>query len=238
MTILAHDLRNQISPIPLRLNILRRRAQRDGRDPDVRDLDLVLRAVSRLVNLVGDILDVSRLEHGLFRWEANPLDVVAAARSAAEELSTPRQQIHVCERLPTPMRVLADAQRIRQCLDNLLSNAVKHSPAGGSILVEIASERDHEGAWWMRVDVVDDGPGIPAEVLPRVFERYVTGDASRGLGLGLHLAKRIAELHGGTLTVTSTPGRGSRFSLLLPCCADAMPDDAAGVHEDRPPELH
>ncbi len=113
--------------------------------------------------------------------------------------------------------VPADAARLRQCLDNLIANAIEQSPAGGTVTVVIATQTQAEGEY-ARVEIIDERPGVSAEILPHIFDRLRTGKPQRGgLGLGLYLAKRIAELQGGDLTVQSTVGEGARFMLGLPC---------------------
>ncbi len=118
--------------------------------------------------------------------------------------------------------VLADAARIRQCIDNLVVNAIEQSPHGGTVTVVIATETQPQGEY-ARVQVIDEGPGVPPDLLPQIFERHTTSKARvGGLGLGLFLAKRIAKLHGGEISVESKPGSGARFTLSLPCQLDAL----------------
>jgi two-component system, OmpR family, sensor kinase len=94
---------------------------------------------------------------------------------------------------------------------------MKHSPETAPVKITVRRERYEHGER-ARVDIADKGPGVPPEILPRLFERFVTGEARRGgTGLGLYLAHRIAVMHGGDLTVASTLGEGTRMSLLLPC---------------------
>jgi signal transduction histidine kinase len=112
------------------------------------------------------------------------------------------------------MVVIADADRVRQSLENLLANAVKYSPPGKAVHVSISAE--HEAAAFAVVEVSDEGPGIPPELLPRLFERFSAGPDSTGLGLGLHLAHCITRAHGGELVVQSSAGNGTRFRLMLP----------------------
>ena len=115
----------------------------------------------------------------------------------------------------------ADPHRARQCVENLLSNALKHSPEHAPVTVVVSREKQ-EPREMAVVQVIDEGPGVPPEVLPRMFERFVTGSQkSGGVGLGLYLAKRVAQLHGGDVKLESAPGKGARFTLTLP------------IHEDQ-----
>jgi signal transduction histidine kinase len=213
VTILAHDLRNFVSPIFARLQLIQRRAAQDKRDADIRDSDAALAAVRRLNRLIADILDVARIDQGVFRLELAPVDLAALATDVAKTLSTPAHEVHVA-----PMEeviVAADPGRVTQCLENIVSNAIRHSPRGAQVTVIVAKKRVEDGEV-ATLEVLDEGPGVPVEILPRLFERFATGAGSPGLGLGLYLAKRIALAHGGELTVESPPGKGARFRLELP----------------------
>jgi two-component system, OmpR family, sensor kinase len=215
ITVLAHDLRNYLAPISLRLNLVRRRTERDGRDADARDLGLALKAVDRLGALISDLLDVARIEQGVFQVDLQPLDLGALIDEASKVLSTAEHPI--VAKIPEEVVASADGARVRQCLENLISNAAKHSPHGAPITVRVSKHKNERGSWG-KVDIIDEGHGIATEMLPRIFDRFVTGaQRGGGLGLGLYLAKRIATAHDGDLSVESTPGRGTRFTLLLPC---------------------
>lgn len=213
VTVLAHDLRNLLAPISGRLQILRHRAGHEARDADVRDCDAATAAVERLERMVSDMLDVARIDHGMMRLEFQPIDLAAAATAVAATLSTPEHE--VCVRSSEEVTVSADPARVTQCLENLVSNAIRHSPRGAAVtvLVRKRSQDDREVGL---VEVLDEGPGIPIDLLPRIFDRYTTGPGSSGLGLGLYLARRIAAAHEGNLSVDSPPGKGARFRLELP----------------------
>lgn len=228
VTILAHDIRNHLAPIHMRLTLVQKLARRDGRTSEASHMDQSIRGLDRLAALVGDILDISRLDRGMFDLAPETTDLAALIRDAASVLSTPDQPIIVQVRADAAIFVNADASRLRQVVENLLANAVKHSPTSAPVHVQInrVSQTDGERAV---VEVIDQGPGVPDEVLPRIFDRYVSGEAKRGgLGLGLYLAKRIARLHGGDLQVENLPGKGARFTLAIPCCVPS-PTAQAGI---------
>ena len=215
VTVLAHDLRNYISPIELRLRMLNRRAEGDRREADLRDAGLALRAVGRLSSMVSDILDVSRLDEGILPVNVEVVELGPLLADMARAMSTPDHAIELM--IIDEVTLSGDPSRIRQCVENLLSNAVKHSPESAPVKITLRREL-HERSMRARVDIVDTGPGVPPEILPRLFERFVTGEARRGgTGLGLYLAHRIALIHGGDLKVASTRGKGTCMSLLLPC---------------------
>ncbi len=213
VTVLAHDLRNYLTPIKGRLDLLRRRAARERRPADLADSEAAA-GLAHLDRLIGDLLDVARLEQGMFVLSPRPVDLVALVHDAAVTLEGATVGIRV--QAPDEVVCQVDPDRLRQALDNLLVNAVNHTPAGASVnlqLTTITRDSEHTAV----ITVADEGPGIPPELLPRLFERFVAGSGSTGLGLGLYLAKRIADAHGGTLTVDSAPGHGARFALALPC---------------------
>lgn len=101
-----------------------------------------------------------------------------------------------------------------------MSNAIRHSPRNASVLIQVARTRVEDGERGV-LEVVDEGPGIPVDLMPRLFDRFARGKSSSGgLGLGLYFAKRIAAAHKGDLVVASSPGRGARFRLVLPAYAE------------------
>jgi signal transduction histidine kinase len=217
ITVLAHDLRNYLAPLSMRLEALRLRAEKQSREADAGDVTQALRAVKRLADLVGEILDVARVDQGLFQLRLERADVGGLARAAAAVLSTPQQPVQVTVQSGEPPLVAGDVARLRQCLDNLIANAIQKSPQSAAVAVFVTRARELTDGGFCKVEVIDQGPGIPEEMLPHVFERFVSGRREQGgLGLGLYLAKRIAELHGGDLTVESAPGKGARFTLILP----------------------
>jgi signal transduction histidine kinase len=201
VTVLAHDLRNYLAPLTMRLHLLRLRAEREAREEELRDIDLLGRSINRLGELVNDILDVSRIDRGVFQ---NPIELTVQEGDA----------IHAA----------GDPARLRQCLENVIANAIQKSPASAAINIFVRREQPANRPPLAMVGVVDEGPGIPPEQLPHVFERFhsgLPGGRESGLGLGLYLAKRIAAVHGGDLTADSEPGRGARFTLSLPALDDA-----------------
>jgi signal transduction histidine kinase len=213
VTILAHDFRNLLSPIAGRIALLRRRAERESREADRRDVEAAERSLRALTKLVENLLDVARIDRGLLELRREPLDLVAAAREVAGSVAMPDREVVV--RGAGRLVVSADPARFRQALENLLSNAVRYTPAGASVDVSIDALGDGRAA----VDVTDRGPGIASDVLPTLFARFARGRTSKGLGLGLFLAREIAVAHGGDLTVRSEQGRGTTFRLVLPAQA-------------------
>jgi len=181
-------------------------------------LSVIQRNAERLLRLVGDLLLLDRLEAGVIPLELAAVsvpDLVAdTVRSASATAADRNITIGVSTAAGPAVR--ADRLRLEQVLDNLLSNAIKFSRQDGRILVDAA----HDGGRW-RIDVADDGIGIPADDLGRLFGRFVRASNARtaglpGTGLGLSVVKAITELHGGSVEVHSTVGQGTTFSVYLP----------------------
>jgi two-component system OmpR family sensor kinase len=232
ITILAHDFRNFLAPLRGRLEVLGRRARREGHERYLRDSEELVRTVDRLDRLVRDLLDTARLEQGLFTVSLQPVDLVALVRQTIADLARGEGSVEI-RAAHDELVVFADPLRLRQALENLLSNAFKVQPAGEAVVVELD---DRESC--ATVTIQDRGPGIPADLLPRLFQRFGRGAGSAGLGLGLYLARGVAEAHAGSIEVDAPPGRGARFTLRLPLepvtlAHESPPKARRGQH--RPP---
>jgi signal transduction histidine kinase len=215
VTVLAHDLRNYLQPVTWRMHALRLRAARDDRAADVRDVDAAQAALSRITSLVSDLLDSARLEGGLDDLKLEDVDLGVLLDEAAAEMSSPDHAIDVNS--AQAVVVAGDRVRLRQCVDNILANALSHSPPGAPVHVYMNRENTGSGAL-ARIEIVDEGSGIPESVLPHLFEKFysVRGERGEGLGLGLYIAKRIASAHGGDLTADHCVGKGARFTIKIP----------------------
>jgi signal transduction histidine kinase/ActR/RegA family two-component response regulator len=238
LAMLAHELRNPLAPISAAAQVLRLAHAGDARLR--RTSDIVARQVRHMATLIDDLLDASRVTRGLVsieRADEDLADIIAAAvEQVAPQAEGRRQRLRVVPGAGA-VRVCGDRKRLVQVLTNVLDNASKYTPEGGSI--ELRLERD--GAW-ATLHVRDDGQGVPPELCERIFDLFVQGQrgvdrAQGGLGIGLALARRLVELHGGTLTCASEgPGRGSEFRIALPCLAAASPvPDAAPPPPAAPP---
>jgi signal transduction histidine kinase len=213
VTVLAHDLRNYLTPLKLRIDMMRRKAQREQRERDLSDIRDASNAIQRLDGLIGDLLDAGRAEQGAFAVRLDPLDLVALVRETAELQRV--QPVEIVVDAPDELLVGGDRSRLQQVLENLLSNAVKHAPPDTRVEVLVREEHRDDGRR-AAVIVRDNGAGIPPEVMPKLFQRFAPGPESSGLGLGLYIASRIATAHNGTLTVESLPGQGATFRLEIP----------------------
>jgi signal transduction histidine kinase len=173
----------------------------------------------RLTRLVDDLLDLARLDAGQMTFHRSSADLNALIARVADRLSLRAQEKGIrlengVTGLPT---VAGDGDRLAQVFTNLIDNALKHTPAGGLVRL-----RGEVSAGYVQVYVDDSGPGIPAEDLSRIFDRFYQvdkarrGSAGRGTGLGLAISREIVQAHGGRLTASSAPGQGSRFTVQLP----------------------
>jgi two-component system, OmpR family, sensor kinase len=202
-----------------RLYLLRHGAESRGDSQDLEHAEAALRGVNGLSALVTNLLDVARIDRGIFALDIEPVDFAVLAREAGGMLSSAEHEILV--KATGSILVAADRARLRQCLDNLLSNAASHSPRGAPVNLFVA-QYDSDGTRWGQLEVVDEGPGVPEELLPHVFDRFVSGRRQNGgVGLGLYVASRIAQAHRGQITAESPPGKGARFILRVPIYDEA-----------------
>ena len=215
VTTLAHDLHNLLSPITGRISLMRRDAQREGNERFMRHAEKAAQGVQRMELLIKDLLDVARLEQGIYALERECINLTALAEEVASVIQTDDTEVRV--QASDVVHADGDPARIRQVLENLVINAVQHSPKGAPVLVDIRQQHDQDGTWVV-IQVRDEGPGIEPDLLPHIFSRFRAGAGSSGLGLGLHLAQSIVTAHGGSLSVESTVGTGSSFRITLPCC--------------------
>jgi PAS domain S-box-containing protein len=214
----SHELRNPLTSIIGYVDLLSQRGSLSG--VELKYLTRIQEASDALLTTVNDLLDFSKLEAGQVVIERRPIDPVAIGFQALEMFEPELEKkglAHRFEAVEAPARVLADDTRIRQILLNLIGNAVKFT-ASGSVSVRCAYE--HAGQV-LRYEVVDTGPGIPAEQQSRLFRRFSQVDASTartfgGTGLGLAICKGLAEAMGGQAGVLSFPGEGSCFWVAIP----------------------
>jgi signal transduction histidine kinase/ActR/RegA family two-component response regulator len=238
LAMLGHELRNPLAAISSAVQVLKRDGVREDLARNARGI--VERQVEHLARLMDDLLDVSRVMAGKIVLDRRPMDLAEAARQAVGTLrAAGRLERHAVSVRADAVWIDADRNRIEQIVTNLVMNAVKYSPASSPIELAVAREA---GQAVLRVR--DQGIGMEPELLPRVFELFVQGQraldrAQGGLGIGLTLVRRLAELHDGGVTAQSDgPGRGSVFTVRLPAIAAPAPSQApatnhAGVQAPR-----
>ena len=219
LAVLGHELRNPLAPALTALELMKLR------DPHAfaRERQVLERQVAHMARLVNDLLDVSRLTRGTVQLERRRFEM-SEAIDRAVELARPllAQQRHTLNiSVPTTgLAVDADLDRIVQVLSNLLTNAAKYTPAGGHVALTARATGDS-----VVITCEDDGPGVPAELVPLLFEPFAQGPRAMdrlegGLGLGLALAHSLTELHGGTIRLEGRDAEpGSRFIVTLPFAA-------------------
>ena len=216
LAVLAHELRNPLAPLRSGLDLLLRRIDRDGMVD--RTLGVMNRQLDHMVRLIDDLLDISRISRGALELKRQATDLSSLVQStvdAARPIFQSRGQ-ELTARLGPEVRAVVDPTRVNQIVTNLLTNAAKFTPKGGQISVELITTEGRAA-----VRVTDSGAGIPSDQVERIFDmfaRITHGDGGEsGLGIGLALARKLAEMHGGTLTASSAgQGKGSTFVLTLP----------------------
>jgi len=217
LSVVSHDLRTPLGGILTAADLLDRLHIESPTGERVRrSIDSIRRLTTRMSRLISDLMDFASIEGGLFsvdRIDTSPEDIVSAtleaflAPAAEREIEIDARVASECPRLH------ADEERVVQALTNIVSNAVGVTPRGGRITLVADCTTQH-----VRFSVTDTGPGIHADELPHLFERYWRSPraAYKGTGLGLPIAKAIIEAHGGTIWAESEPGRGSTFHFDLP----------------------
>ncbi len=225
----SHELRTPLASIKLYVETLL-----DGglEVPGMAEdrLHKINREVDELTQLVRELLELARLESGRDQPHLVALDVEALAESALERLDAQAERAGVALETAIPPgvpRIRGDRRMLEGALVNLVHNAVKFTPAGGRVTIGAESDAETGVALW----VEDTGVGIPHEHLARLFERFYKQDPARsggGTGLGLAIVKHVALVHGGTVAVRSTVGRGSRFMITVPIAERALTTAADG----------
>ena len=220
----AHELKTPLAVLRAHWEeeLNNRRLPPDLREKFVRDVAIL----SRLNHLINRLLFLSRTERTSTNFSFEPVDMQKLAEEVASDAAVLAEAKDQTLRFDNSAagKIWGDRDRLYEMIFNLVENAIKYTPSGGFIHM---TTQNRNGLFY--ISVVDNGPGIPAEDLPHLFERFyrVKKDRSRetgGSGLGLAICKLIATIHGGTITVISEPGKGSRFDVLLPSNA---PDPAA-----------
>lgn len=236
LAMLSHELRNPLAPVRTALEVIRRIAPPDPKLN--RASEIMVRQVQQMTRLIDELLDVARISQGkivLTREKVDLNAVIAHSVETAQPLIDSRGQTLQVVPLAEPVWLQGDFARLAQILSNLLNNASKYSERG--TLVSLHASRDGSGAV---IRVRDQGIGIDAQLLPRIFDLFTQGArgldrAQGGLGVGLTLARRLAEMHGGQLQAASEGvGKGSEFTLRLPGVGLITTGEAAPAPTEQP----
>lgn len=214
---ISHELRTPLTSILAFVETLEDGAIDDDEN-NMRFLNVIRRNAERMHHLINDILELSSIESGKITIEPKKSNLANLVEEVFTNLSNKaaERKIKLVNNVANETIVFADAVRLEQMLTNLIDNAVKFNREGGSVTVGYASEGETDV-----VSITDTGEGISNEHLQRIFERFYRTDRARsreigGTGLGLAIVKHLARLHGGEISLTSTPGKGSTFSIELP----------------------
>ena len=234
---LSHEMRTPLNAIVGWMSILRHGRKMDD-DPElVEGLDVIERNTKAQVQLIEDVLDVSRIVSGKLRLEIRPCDLMASVSAgidAVRPVALARGITLDVDLDPSACKATCDSTRIQQVVWNLVSNAIKFTHKGGTVSVTLAREKS-----LLRIQVIDNGQGISPELLPYVFDRFRQAESGTrrkhgGLGLGLSIVKHLVEAHGGTVEGHSPgEGQGSTFTVRLPIRAVHIDES---VHAGSSPE--
>ncbi|MBK7860319.1 MAG: hypothetical protein IPJ65_17255 [Archangiaceae bacterium] len=237
LAVVSHDLRSSLTAIRLVTSPLRSRPPPDENLAlRIGKIDL---AAQRMNHLIDDLLETARAEAAGLELHCERCDLaplISEACALVEEQAA-LKQIKLSSVAPH-LEAFVDRERVSRVLSNLLGNAIKFTPRGG----EVSTRLDREPGF-VRVSVSDTGPGVSPDQLPRLFEKHWQASASRsrGLGLGLYIAKNLVEAHGGTIRADSVPGHGATFSFIVPTSADPSHarhrQGAGGGPRSLPPSL-
>ena len=216
LAVVSHDLRNQLGVVTMGTHLLARKAETNTEKSELRKpIETLQRTTESMQRLVSDLVDMAAVQAGKLAIERHPLAITEVLEQACQshDLIARAKGVTLTAQLtPTDARVMADRDRLVQVLSNLLGNAIKFTDAGGSVTLR-SSATDGE----VRIAIEDTGIGIAPEDVDRIFDPYQTLQTGRrGTGLGLYISRGIVERHAGTLTVESTAGRGSTFTIALP----------------------
>jgi signal transduction histidine kinase len=221
VSVAAHELRTPLTAILGYLEMLSDEEVGPLSPGQHEYVDIVRGSANRLLQITASLLDVTRIEAGRIDLTLQPTDLVALVRSALAEFqmqAAAKSQCLTMTETPSLPLALCDSTRATQIFGNLLSNAIKYTPPNGQIRAAIGPAEDEE---FLRVSISDDGPGISSQDQKELFTRFFrAGSAAQagasGTGLGLYIARSLAELHGGRIWLESEPGGGSTFHVTFP----------------------
>ncbi len=230
LAMLSHELRNPLAPIRNAVEVIRMVAPSEPKLSWA--TDVTERQVGHLSRLIDELLDVARISQGKIELRAEPLDLleaVAQGIETARPLIDSRRHVLTEKIPPGPIWLRGDSARLSQVISNLLNNAAKYTEEGGAIHLAVSVEDGYA-----TITVRDNGIGIDSDLLPKVFDLFKQGEqtldrAQGGLGVGLTLAQRLAELHNGRIEASSGgAGLGAEFRLVLPCLTEVRQSSNAG----------
>jgi signal transduction histidine kinase len=220
----SHELRTPLTTIRGNVDLMRRMGEAD---PEA--LDVVQDELQRMTRLVDDLLLLARADTGSLPIQRKPVELDTVFLDIYRQVRSLDQPVDIVLREVDQAYVLGDEDRLRQLILNLIDNAIKYTPPGGNVGLSLSKSNGI-----VEIEVTDTGVGISFEDLPRVFDRFYRVDKARsrnlgGSGLGLSIARWIAQAHGGDIRVESREGEGSKFTISLPI----LPDNEAYLAAER-----
>ncbi len=238
-SMIAHDLRSPMSVIQGYVSLMATGKTGEMNDTQVEFLGSVNRKISEMTALLNDFLDISKIDAGFVNLKCRDMDLGELITEVVSDLEPMAASSEVTLDVAMPadkVEVFADPLRLTQILRNLVSNAVKYNVASGWIRLTVVPM-----SGWAQVSISDSGIGMSPEELAVLFEPYTRGSSQRkirGVGLGVVIVKRLVESHGGEVTVTSVPGKGSTFTFTVPLSGQDQPDSRSSSAEpDHVPDL-
>ena len=226
----SHELRTPLTAIRGNVDLMRRMG-----DADPESLEIIQEEIERMTRLVGDLLLLARADAGGLPLEKKKVELDNLLFEVYRQVRLLETAVEVKVTEVDQVCMLGDVDRLKQLLLNLISNAIKYTPDGGRVDVSLSKKNG-----WAYINIADTGMGIPAEDLPYIFDRFYRVDKARargqsgkgGAGLGLAIAKWIAQAHGGNIDVTSKVGEGTTFTIILPILVEPKPVSVDGTTEE------
>lgn len=225
----SHELRTPLTAIRGNVDLMRRMG-----DADPESLEIIQEEIERMTRLVGDLLLLARADAGGLPLEKQKVELDNLLFEVYRQVRLLEKSVEVKVTEVDQVCIMGDVDRLKQLLLNLISNAIKYTPDGGTVDVSLSKKNG-----WGYLKISDTGMGIPAEDLPYIFDRFYRVDKARardhsgqGAGLGLAIAKWIAQAHGGNIDVMSKVGEGTTFTIILPILVEPKSIPAEGTYEE------
>jgi two-component system, NtrC family, sensor histidine kinase KinB len=228
----SHELKTPLTSVQMAIHLLLEEVVGSLTPKQVELLLAARQDSDRILTMINDLLDLTRIEQGRVKLDLEPVPVTALldeALSRFRSVAQPRGITLSADDEHNHLSVMVDRDRIEHVFDNLITNAIQHTSAGGSIHVRAAADGDH-----VRFEVEDTGEGIPRDELPRIFDKFyriATTRHSGGAGLGLAIVREIVTAHGGSIDVASKPGKGTTFTFTLPTGESELAGSSAGGNQ-------
>lgn len=212
LTIMAHELRNYLTPLEGRLDLMKERASREGREKDVQNAESSLHTLHLLARGISDLLDIARLNQGLFAINPQSMNIVEIVQKVVTDFDA--KHIRISVHTPGEVVITADPERLRQALENMLAYVVSQASQQTKIVVNVSIEERTDGPWVLLI-VKHVGSVLPQQ-FGSLFQPFVSNTQSTNLGLGLYLTNQIALAHQGTMTIDSPDNHETWLTFALP----------------------